>query len=218
MGEFLDLATWKRREHFELYRTSAQPFFSIAVEIDVTTVYDQTREPTSPSFLVAMLHRTMVAARETPALCLRLRGDCVWSHDALRLSTTVMRADDTFGFAVLEPRPTLNAFANHARSELERAKRLGPLVIPVGDDIVYHSTLPWVRFTSFTNAINTGADSIPRIVFGKRFRDGPRWMMPVAVEVHHAVVDGLDVARFIERLVKGPDVAGAETTDTRPTR
>jgi chloramphenicol O-acetyltransferase len=24
-------------------------------------------------------------------------------------------------------------------------------------------------------------------------------MMPVAVEVHHAVVDGLDVARFIDR-------------------
>jgi chloramphenicol O-acetyltransferase type A len=67
-----------------------------------------------------------------------------------------------------------------------------------GDDIVYQSSLPWLRFTSFTNALD-GADSIPRIVFGKCGKEGRRFVMPVAVEVHHALVDGLDVARFLER-------------------
>lgn len=200
MGEFLDLATWKRREHFELFRRTAQPFFSTTVEVDVSAIFERTREPNSPPFLVSMLHWTMKAARETPAFCLRLRGDQVWSHEALRLSTTVMRPDETFGFAVFEPRQTLEEFAGHAVPEIERARRVGPLTIPTGDDIVYHSTLPWFRFTAFTNAINTGADSNPRIVFGQRVADGSRWMMPVAVEVHHAVVDGVDVAKFLERL------------------
>jgi chloramphenicol O-acetyltransferase type A len=200
MGEFLDLATWKRREHFELFRTTAQPFFSTTVEVDVTAVYERTRGPNAASFLVSMLHWTMKAARETPAFCLRLRGDQVWSHEALRLSSTVLRRDETFGFAVFEPRPTLEEFAAHAVPEIERARRIGPLTIPTGDDIVYHSSLPWFRFTAFTNAINTGADSNPRIVFGQRVADGSRCMMPIAVEVHHAVVDGVDVAKFLERL------------------
>jgi chloramphenicol O-acetyltransferase type A len=64
--------------------------------------------------------------------------------------------------------------------------------------VVYHSVLPWFRFTAYNNAL-PGHDSIPRIVFGQVTREGRRMMMPVAVEVHHAVVDGLDVAKFYER-------------------
>jgi chloramphenicol O-acetyltransferase type A len=67
-----------------------------------------------------------------------------------------------------------------------------------GDDIIYHSVLPWLRFTSFANAL-PGDDSIPRIVFGRVVREGGRMKMPVAVEVHHALVDGADVGKFFER-------------------
>jgi len=66
------------------------------------------------------------------------------------------------------------------------------------DDVVYHSVLPWFRFRAYANAL-PGRDSIPRIVFGQVTREGRRMTMPVAVEVHHAVVDGLDVARFFQR-------------------
>ena len=48
-----------------------------------------------------------------------------------------------------------------------------------------------------------GEDSIPRIVCGRCSEDRGRWVMPVAVEVHHGLVDGLDVARFLERFEKG---------------
>jgi chloramphenicol O-acetyltransferase type A len=66
------------------------------------------------------------------------------------------------------------------------------------DDIVYHSVLPWLSFRAFTNAL-PGGDSIPRIVFGKTSLDRRKATMPVSVEVHHALADGLDVARFLER-------------------
>ena len=42
-------------------------------------------------------------------------------------------------------------------------------------------------------------DSVPRLVFGKASLDGAIRRMPVGVEAHHALVDGLDVARFFER-------------------
>ena len=64
--------------------------------------------------------------------------------------------------------------------------------------MIYHSSLPWIRFTAFTNALRRGG-SIPRIVFGKCSTEGRITRMPLAIEVHHALVDGLDVARFIER-------------------
>ena len=154
---------------------------------------------TKQSFTIAALYHAMRAAHATPAMHLRIRDDKVWFHPRLRLSTTVLRADETFGFAVLEPIEDYEAFVLHAEEELNRARRVAPLTIPTGDDIVYHSTLPWLRFSHFSNAINAG-DSVPRVVFGQRYQDGSRWRMPVAVEVHHAVMDGLDVHRFISSL------------------
>src|SRR5829696_2574101 len=39
-----------------------------------------------------------------------------------------------------------------------------------------------------------------KIAFGKYREDGGRIMMPVSVEVHHALMDGLHVGRYLERL------------------
>src|SRR4051794_13736598 len=111
MAAYIDISQWKRREHFELYRRTAQPFFGVTVEVDVTDAYERSRAAGAPSFFVTLVHVLMRSAQETPAFRLRVRGDRVFSHDALRLSTTVLRDDETFGFAVFDPAPTLEAFA-----------------------------------------------------------------------------------------------------------
>ena len=191
-GHFLDLSTWPRREHFELFRRAEQPFFAVTVSVDVTPLVVPGR-----SFTIAALYSAMRAAHLTRAMHLRVRDDRVWFHPRLRMSTTVLRPDETFGFAVLEPIEDFEEFTRHAKAELGRAAQVAPLTIPTADDIVYHSTLPWLRFTHFTNAMARG-DSVPRVVFGERYQDGSRWRMPVSLEVHHAVMDGLDVHRFIE--------------------
>jgi chloramphenicol O-acetyltransferase type A len=69
------------------------------------------------------------------------------------------------------------------------------------DDVVYHTTLPWFSFTSFAHARTPGrGDSIPRIVFGKFVNEGERKLMPISIEVHHALMDGLHVGRYLGRL------------------
>ncbi|MCB0574850.1 MAG: hypothetical protein KDC61_09825 [Saprospiraceae bacterium] len=40
---------------------------------------------------------------------------------------------------------------------------------------------------------------MPKIVFGKYFASGDRLLMPVSVEVHHALMDGLHAGRFFGR-------------------
>jgi chloramphenicol O-acetyltransferase type A len=56
-----------------------------------------------------------------------------------------------------------------------------------------------VPFTSFSHARRWGTeDAVPKIVFGKHREIGGRRHMPVSVEVHHALVDGLHVGRFYE--------------------
>lgn len=198
---YIDLAAWKRRQHFELFHRAAQPWFSITAEVDVTGLRSR-RDSRESAFFLSALYAALCAANETEAFRLRLRGEAVWAHDALDVTSTIMRDDETFGFGRFPMRPTLDDFLLAGARELQRARRVEPLDLPMaGDDaLIYHSSLPWLRFTAFTNAITILDDSVPRIVFGRRTQEANRQSMPVSVEVHHALVDGLDVARFFERM------------------
>jgi chloramphenicol O-acetyltransferase type A len=200
MGGFLDRGTWKYREHFEFFRGFAQPFFSLCVEVDVTAAWQRSREPGGPSFTLTTLFALLQASNAVEAMRLRVRGDQVWRHDRVGVGTTVLRGDETFTFALLEYTDEFGSFRSNAEQKINQVKSGGGIADPVADDdVVYHSTLPWLRFTAFSNAMG-GRDSIPRVVFGKCVPSSDRMVMPVAVEVHHAVMHGLDVARFYEQL------------------
>ena len=201
MSGLIDLRTWKRRDHYVWFRKYERPFFSVTVQVDVTAAWKRSRGRGAPSFFLTSLFSMLRAANDVEAFRLRLRPRGVWRHDRVAVGPTIPRADDTFGFVRLEPAGTLNAFAACAQPAIARAAAQTGLKSPKNsrDDIVFHSVLPWLRFTSFTNALPGGHDSIPRIVFGRSGREAARMTMPVAVEVHHALVDGLDVARFFDR-------------------
>jgi chloramphenicol O-acetyltransferase type A len=200
-GHYLDVEKWKRREHFELYRRFAHPFFSVTVELDVTELWRRTRAPGGPSFFLAGIFCALRAANAVEAFRARVRVDRVWIHDQVSIGPTVLRADQTFAFARLEPAETFGEFVTRSEPVIRDACEIGPLVATYAtDDVIYQTTLPWLRFTSFSNAIEGAEDSVPRVAFGKCSEDGGRWKLPVSVEVHHAVVDGLDVARFLEEL------------------
>jgi chloramphenicol O-acetyltransferase type A len=196
----IDLKRWKRRDHFVLFRSYAQPFFSVCVDVDVTRLWHASRRPGQPSFFLASLYLMLKAANDIEAFRLRLRKRGVWLHDRVAVGPTIARDDDTFGFARLELTDTLTRFAVHGEAAIARIREERQLASGKGKDdaIIFHSTLPWFRFTSFTNALPGGDDSIPRVVFGKCVAEGKSMTMPVAIEVHHALVDGADVAKFVE--------------------
>lgn len=197
---WINLRNWKRREHYTLFRSYQHPFFSITVDVDVTPIWRASRKRGAPPFFITSLFLMLKAVNEVEAFRLRLRGRRVWRHDRVAVGPTVLRDDGTFGFVRLEATDDEQEFVDRgvrAVAQVRTSTRLEPM--QRRDDIVFHSVLPWLRFTGFTNALPGGSDSIPRIVFGKCTKAGNRMMMPVAVEVHHALVDGLDVAQFLAR-------------------
>jgi chloramphenicol O-acetyltransferase type A len=59
------------------------------------------------------------------------------------------------------------------------------------------TALPWVAFTSLTHPMRQHpADSIPRFAFGKVFGDHSLRQMPLGVQGHHALMDGVHIGRF----------------------
>lgn len=216
MGAYLDLDQWKRRAHFAFYRRFAQPHFSVTSEVDVTHLHAACAVPLGPSFFLATLFLSLQAANALEAFRLRLRGKRVWCHDVVDAGSTILLPDDTFTFARFRAATVFADFQAAGQQEIARRTATPELLADAGgDELIHYSVLPWIRFTSFTNALASPAESSPKIVFGRYVQEGARWRMPVSVQVHHALVDGIDVARFLEGfqarldVFSPPDPSGA---------
>ncbi|MEE8526545.1 MAG: chloramphenicol acetyltransferase [Thermoanaerobaculia bacterium] len=198
---YLDLDSWNRRQHFDLFKDYDKPFFNLCAPVDVTVVRKLSRQPEGPSFFLASLYLSLKAANDVESFRYRLRGDRVLVHDVIHGGSTILRDDDTFGFGYFAYDQDFERFQRQASEVMERI-RSGPKTLKPRadqDDLIYYSVIPWISFTSFSHARRYGHDdSIPKIVFGKFYQEGERWRMPVSIEVHHALVDGLHVGRFFE--------------------
>ncbi len=198
----LDITTWSRRDHFAFYRGYDNPYFSLCAPVDVTRLLERCRSEGGPSFFLASLWSSLTAINEIEELRYRIRGDHVIVHDVVHGGSTVLVPDGTFRFGYFDYDPDFRTFAEAAASVLERVRaEMGSLEArPERDDMIHYSIIPWVAFTSFSHARRWGTDdSVPKVVFGRHHRDGGIDRMPVSIEVHHGLVDGLHVGRFFER-------------------
>ena len=210
----LDLGTWNRRDHFAFYRGYDNPYFNVCAPVDVTRLLERCRSQGGPSFFLASLWASLAAVNEIEELRYRIRGHDVVVHDRVHGGSTVLVPDGTFRFAYFDHHPDFWTFAEGAADVLEGVRaEMGPLEArPERDDLIHASIIPWVAFTSFSHARRWGTDdSVPKVVFGRHHRDGDADRMPVSIEVHHALVDGLHVGRFFERFQYHLDEVAAES-------
>jgi chloramphenicol O-acetyltransferase type A len=155
------------------------------------------------SFFIAYHFLSMKAANEVEPFRYRLRGERVLIHDRIHAGTTLLLADESFTFVYFDYSEDFADFQTRAKATVESARSVASRLDERDgqDDLIHHSVLPWVTFNSISHARNWGRlDSVPKIAFGKYRAEGDRITMPISVEVHHALMDGLHVGRYFERL------------------
>jgi chloramphenicol O-acetyltransferase type A len=202
MPTYLDLNSWPRRELFEFYRNFDKPYFNVCMRLDVTNLLNEIRNHPGVSVALTYHYFALKAANEIEQFRYRLRGDRVLVHDVINGGTTLMLPNETFTLVYFDYADTFAEFIGPAERAVEETKRDGSFRPRHEDDARIHcTTLPWIAFTSFSHARNWGReDSVPKISFGKFTPEGDRTLMPFSVEVHHALVDGLHVGRYVARI------------------
>lgn len=196
----IDISRWKRRATFEFFRDFEDPFFNLTSMVDVSVLLQRCRE-TKSSFFLNSLHAATRAANETAAFRLRLKDGDVVEYATLDAGSTVLMSDHTFTFCYFNYVPDREKFVREGGDVLEKHLR-NPAFDPRDEALgmLHFSVIPWVAFTGFKHARRFGReDSIPKIVFGKYTEQDKKLMMPVSVEVHHALADGYDVGLFFDR-------------------
>lgn len=181
----------------------AKPHLSITANVKTTHVMEGLK-PKGISIFNATLFGIMRAANSIPEFKTRIRGDDVIEHDVLNASVTVPIEGERFAFCEIDYSPDWETFDANCEQAIARAKNQNQLVenIEIGNDRwIFTSCLPWINFSALQNPLTGPDDCVPRIVWGKisQNSDGS-WSMPVAVEVHHALVDGIHLAKFFNQL------------------
>lgn len=202
MAEYLDVTNWARRELFEFFRGYEHPYFNVCTRLDVTGLLSLLRRRPGVSVSLTYHYFALRVANEVEPFRYRLRDGRVLVHEVIHGGTTVLLPNESFTFAYFSYEEEFGKFISAAQSALEAVRSGDAALRPrAGDDMIHFTTLPWVSFTSFAHARrHDPGDSVPKIAFGKFAREGERVLLPFSVEVHHALMDGLHVGRYLARL------------------
>jgi chloramphenicol O-acetyltransferase type A len=206
----IDMQTWVRREHFDFFSTFNHPHFSMCANVDLTLIRPWLKKH-AYSFTAAIVYLIARAANAVPEFRQRLRDGEVVEHETVNPSLTILVENDLFSFCTIDYCGDFGEFESRATRLIQAVKDNPILKDPPGrDDLLYMTALPWVSFTSFSHPMRLHpADSVPRFAWGKYFTQGDQCMMPLSVQGHHCVMDGIHMGRFygfIEAYLKQPEV------------
>jgi chloramphenicol O-acetyltransferase type A len=198
---FIDMQTWPRRNHFRFFNTFNHPHFSMCVNVDVTAFYPFVKR-NGYSLTVSMVYVISRASNAIPEFRYRIRGDQVVEHEIVNPGFSILIDKDLFSFCAVEHVENFSEFARSAEKKIADVKAHPDLEnSPEKDDVLYMSPIPWVSFTSFSHPMQLHpTDSIPRFAWGKYFQENNTLKMPLSVQGHHAVMDGVHMGRFYETI------------------
>ncbi len=198
---YIDMQAWSRHDHFKLFSTFNHPHFSMCVNVDVTAFYPFVKR-NGYSLTVSMVYIISRASNAIPEFKYRIREDQVVEHEIVSPSFSILIDKDIFSFCTVGYVENFSEFAKRAEKNIAEVKaHLDLEVNPEKDDMLYMTSIPWVSFTSFTHPMQLHpGDSVPRFAWGKCFKESDILKMPLGVQGHHAVMDGIHMGRFYEKV------------------
>ncbi len=207
--KIIDLATWPRRKHFEVYSAFDYPHFNLCANVDITAFYPFIKAH-SLAFNTCVVYVLARVANLLPEFRYRVRDGQVVEHAVVHPSPTVMADNDLFSFSTIPYAPSATEFLARAAQVIAQRQANPTLEDEPGqDNLLFMTSIPWVSFTNMNHPIHMHpADSVPRLAWGKFFMDGTQRKLPLSVQVHHGLMDGLHVGRYyqqVQALLDAPD-------------
>lgn len=200
MKKYLDIDSWNRKDLYRHFRTLADPTFALVVNVEVDKAYDFAKK-NRKSFFATYLHACLKALNSIENFKYRIEEDKIAIYDTIHVSATILRPDKTFGFSFFHFSEDFEAFNQGFLKEKERIMNTTDLFPPEYSlGCIHCSAIPWAHFTSHKEPVSGDKNaSVPQLAFGKVKEEQGKKLMPVAININHALVDGYHVGQFFEK-------------------
>jgi chloramphenicol O-acetyltransferase type A len=196
----IDVQSWPRRKHFEIYNAFDYPHINLCAPVEIAAFHAFVKQR-SLSLNITLVYLFARAANAIPEFRYRIRAGQVVEHDVVHPSSTIMTESDLFSFCTIPYVADYATFAAQAAAIIEQIQQPRLEDEPGQDDLLFMTSLPWVSFTALQHPIHMHpVDSVPRISWGKFYAEGSGLKLPLSVQVHHALMDGVHIGRYFTQV------------------
>lgn len=192
-----------RRDQLALFGGYDSPVLSVTMPVEGPDVVSPARSRGIPPFAV-VLHALAAASLDIPEFRTRLVGGKVETIESLTISYTVVGQGDRLNFSTFGFDADFAVFLARYLEDREPARRAAQLRLHPMDHraFLFATCLPWMSFTALQHPVARFVDcSIPLVAVGKWETASGRMSFPLNLQVHHGLVDGIHIARFVEAFV-----------------
>lgn len=200
--KIIDLNTWDRGKLFTFYIEKMRIVMSLTVDIDVTPLVGFAKK-NGLKFYPAMIWAV------SKVVNVHDEFKCGWDADGNLIKWDVVspsyahfhKEDENFTKTVTEFSDGLLEFHAHFLSDREKYKDVRAIVENQPPNFFDVTCLPWVRYKHFdVHVFDEGKFLAPVITWGKYEPEHGNLVMPLTMNIHHAVADGFHLSRFFNEV------------------
>jgi chloramphenicol O-acetyltransferase type A len=200
--------TWYRKEYFEHF-LKQQTTFSMTEEINITTLMKTLKKKKYklyPAFIF-MVTKVVNSHREFRT-DFNSEGDLGYWPEICPCYTIFDKKTHTFSGIWSPNSADFSEFHSQYEKDVKRYNGTGSLFpkIPIPENNIPISMIPWSSFTAFNLNIYNGGDFLLPIITGGKYSEvNDEVFLPVSLQIHHAVCDGYHASVFMNDLQKLAD-------------
>lgn len=195
----IDMKTWPRRECYEYYARGSKCMCAISAEIDVGALWEKTRG-SQEDFEIAVMFAIAKVLNAHPEFrvgyCRENGQLMIW--DCINPVHRVFHEDtETFSRVWTKYSDNFAAFREDARRNISAGLALKTVnAHDIPDNNFEISFIPWLRFSAVNTKMSEGGKYFaPIVTAGKVEEENGKAMMPITMQISHAVADGFHIAR-----------------------
>lgn len=208
----IDIESWDRAENFYIFRDFDMPYTNICADIDITNFMKFIRTK-DYSFFATLLYYITKSANIIKEFRYRLEDETPVIWNWISANYTLMRDNGIMGNSYTDYTESLEEFYYNVTIDLAESKKSNKMINKFrpedeADSVITITSIPWTKLTSFSQAVYRIKNAVPYIGVGKRYGMGERIMLPVALQAHHAFVDGFHISHYfklLEMMLSNPE-------------
>lgn len=196
----IDIENWDRKKLFKMYTTSLKVVMNLTAEVDVTKVV-KFAKTNNKKFYPCMIYLISKAVnmREEFRYGLNEKGELVLWDYVSPSYTDFDKETEKFNKFVTEYTSDFETFYNRIESDRNKNKHLHGFIENQPINAFDMTCLPWISYKSFDMHVDCSVPMyFPIISFGKYEEHNKKFVLPLTINMHHALADGYHVSRFFE--------------------
>lgn len=200
----IDIKQWPRKPYFEHYTSVHECTYSMTLNVDVSLLLQSLRAR-GLKFYPAFIYMVTRVVNERVEFRTSYHPKPLLGYwDSMTPSYTYFHHDDqTFSCVWTEFSDDFSRFHNRYEQDMERYRDVKGIFVKENPppNTFFISMIPWASFRGFNlNMTNGNTNFRPIITGGKFAEQGGRMLLPIALQVHHAVCDGYHASLFFQDL------------------